>query len=133
MKSQKCVVSYYTLLTGSNNQFWNNKSDFSLIRTRFTSLAYLLEIYFFRLSQSNWLKQSWFVVSELVVRSGEKYMIRLGNFFAENELEIVMNELRRFKHSADFFANSSHIIESAAISFSQVSTPLTHLHWETII
>ena len=31
-------------------------------------------------------------------------------------LEIVMNELRRFKHSADFLANSSHIIESAAIS-----------------
>ena len=30
-------------------------------------------------------------------------------------LEIVMNELRRFKHSADFFANSSHILESAAI------------------
>ena len=28
-------------------------------------------------------------------------------------LEIVMNELRRFKHSADLFANSSHIIESA--------------------
>ena len=27
-----------------------------------------------------------------------------------------MNELRRFKHSADFFANSSHIIESATIS-----------------
>ena len=26
-------------------------------------------------------------------------------------LEIVMNELRRFKHSADLFANSSHIIE----------------------
>ena len=33
-------------------------------------------------------------------------------------LEIVMNELRRFKHSADFLANSSHIIESAAISAS---------------
>ena len=31
-------------------------------------------------------------------------------------LEIVMNELQRFKHSAVFFANSSHIIESAAIS-----------------
>ena len=27
-----------------------------------------------------------------------------------------MNELRRFKHSADFLANSSHIIESAAIN-----------------
>ena len=34
------------------------------------------------------------------------------------KVEIVMNELRRFKHSADFFANSSHIIESAAISAS---------------
>ena len=33
-------------------------------------------------------------------------------------VEIVMNELRRFKHSADFLANSSHIIESAAISAS---------------
>ena len=33
-------------------------------------------------------------------------------------LEIVMNELWRFKHSADFLANSSHIIESAAISAS---------------
>ena len=32
--------------------------------------------------------------------------------------QIVMNELRRFKHSADFLANSSHIIESAAISAS---------------
>ena len=31
-------------------------------------------------------------------------------------IEIVMNELQRFKHSADFFANSSHILESAAIS-----------------
>ena len=30
----------------------------------------------------------------------------------------VMNELRRFKHSADFLANSSHIIESAPISAS---------------
>ena len=37
-----------------------------------------------------------------------------------------MNELRRFKHSADFFANSSHIIESAAISASELSTLLTH-------
>ena len=34
------------------------------------------------------------------------------------QLEIVMNELRRFKHSADFLANSSHIIESASISAS---------------
>ena len=25
-----------------------------------------------------------------------------------------MNELRKFKHSADFLANSSHIVESAA-------------------
>ena len=33
-------------------------------------------------------------------------------------LEIVMNELRRFMHSADLLANSSHIIESAAISVS---------------
>ena len=33
-------------------------------------------------------------------------------------VEIVMNELRRFKYSADFFANSSHIIKSAAISAS---------------
>jgi hypothetical protein len=47
-------------------------------------------------------------------------------------LEIVMNELQRFKHSADFFANSSHIIESAAISASYLSTPLTHLHWKTV-
>ena len=36
----------------------------------------------------------------------------------EFELEIVMNELRKFKHSADFLAKSSHIIESAAISAS---------------
>ena len=34
-------------------------------------------------------------------------------------LEIVMNELRKLGMSADFFANSSHIIESA---------PLTRLH-----
>ena len=33
-------------------------------------------------------------------------------------IEIVMNELRRFKHSAYFHANSSHIIESATISAS---------------
>ena len=33
----------------------------------------------------------------------------------QSKLEIVMNELGRFKHSADFLANSSHIIESAAI------------------
>ena len=33
-------------------------------------------------------------------------------------VDIVMNEMRCFKHSADFFANSSHIIESAAISAS---------------
>ena len=45
-----------------------------------------------------------------------------------SDLELVMNGLRRFKHSADFLANSSQIIESAAISASQVSTPLTHLH-----
>ena len=32
--------------------------------------------------------------------------------------KVVMNELRRFKHSVDFFANSSYIIESAAISAS---------------
>ena len=50
----------------------------------------------------------------------------------EPRIEIVMNELRRFKHSADIFANSSHIIEPTAISASQLSTPLTHLHWETI-
>ena len=37
-----------------------------------------------------------------------------------------MNELRRFKHSADFFANSSHIIESVAISAIELSTLLTH-------
>ena len=33
-------------------------------------------------------------------------------------VEIVMNELRRFKHSADFLVNSSHITESAVISAS---------------
>ena len=38
--------------------------------------------------------------------------------FTGPELEIVMNELRRFKHSAYFLAISSHIIESAAISAS---------------
>ena len=36
--------------------------------------------------------------------------------FLAIKLEIVMNELRKFKHSADFLANNSHIIESAAIS-----------------
>ena len=41
---------------------------------------------------------------------------KLKNIYID--LEIVMNELRRFKHSADFLANSSHIIESAAISAS---------------
>ena len=35
-----------------------------------------------------------------------------------HNLEMVMNELRRFKHSADFLAISSHVIESAAISAS---------------
>ena len=40
-------------------------------------------------------------------------------------LEIVKNELGRFKHSVDFLANSSHIIESAAISASLVS--INHL------
>ena len=34
------------------------------------------------------------------------------------QIEIVMNELRRFKHSADFLANNSHIIGSAATSAS---------------
>ena len=34
--------------------------------------------------------------------------------------------------SADFLANSSHITESAVISGSCVSTPLTHSHLETI-
>ena len=40
------------------------------------------------------------------------------SIYIRTVLEIVTNELRRFKHSADFFANSSHIIESAAISAS---------------
>ena len=35
-----------------------------------------------------------------------------------DRVELVMNELRRFKHSADVLAISSHIIESAAISAS---------------
>ena len=43
-----------------------------------------------------------------------------------------MNELRRFKHSADFFANSSHIIESAAISASELSTLLTHTGYKEV-
>ena len=41
-------------------------------------------------------------------------------------IEIVLNELRRFKHSADFLANSSHIIESAAISASYVGVNPTN-------
>ena len=41
------------------------------------------------------------------------FVLRLGL-----PIEIVMNELRRFKHSADFLANSSNNIESAAISAS---------------
>jgi hypothetical protein len=44
----------------------------------------------------------------------------LGGQKVKLKLEIVMNELRRFKHSADFVAHSSHIIESAAISASYV-------------
>ena len=43
---------------------------------------------------------------------------RIHFFLLWVRLEIVMNELRRFKYSADFLANSSHIIESAAISAS---------------
>ena len=39
--------------------------------------------------------------------------IRQQRIFAKvfPKVEIVMNELQRFKHSADFLANSSHIIE----------------------
>ena len=40
------------------------------------------------------------------------------NYKTKFKVEIVMNELRRFKHSADFLAISSHIIKSAAISAS---------------
>ena len=40
----------------------------------------------------------------------------MDKFLLSNLIEIVMNEMRRFKHSADFPTNSSHIIESAAIS-----------------
>ena len=42
----------------------------------------------------------------------------LGGQKVKLKLELVMNELRRFKLSADFLGNSSHIIESAAISAS---------------
>ena len=45
-------------------------------------------------------------------------IIRIVAIFVRVELEIVMNEMQRFKHSADFLSNSSHIIESAAISAS---------------
>ena len=57
-----------------------------------------------------------------------KIIDSVDSFASVVMLEIVMNELRRFKHSADFSANSYHNIESAAISASKVSTPLTHLH-----
>ena len=40
------------------------------------------------------------------------------NYKTKFKVEIVMNELQRFKYSADFLAISSHIIESAAISAS---------------
>ena len=42
-------------------------------------------------------------------------LLQHPNVQNRGDLEIVMNELQRFKHSADFLANSSHIIESAAI------------------
>ena len=45
-------------------------------------------------------------------------MVRMKLTVLQVKLEIVMNELRRFKHLADFFVNSSHIIESAGISAS---------------
>ena len=41
-----------------------------------------------------------------------------GGFLLIQKLDIVMNELRRFKHLTDFLANISHIIESAVISAS---------------
>ena len=63
-----------------------------------------------------------FFNSRALKKITEQYQ-RIGS-----KIEIVMNGLRRFKHSADLLTNSSHIIESAAISASQVSTPLTHLH-----
>ena len=58
-------------------------------------------------------------------------LVMTEKVFVGSRLEIVMNELRRFKLSADFLANSSYIIESAIISVSYVSTPLTHLHLKT--
>ena len=45
-------------------------------------------------------------------------LVTMVSLIIEVLLEIVMKELRRLKHSADCFANSSHIIESAAISAS---------------
>ena len=45
-------------------------------------------------------------------------MPRIKTLDTAPQLEIVMNELRRFKHSADFLAISAHIMESAAISAS---------------
>ena len=73
----------------------------------------------------------------LVLTFNKLSSIHISNFLAMNpdlsdRLEIVMNELWRFKLSADFLENSSHIIESAIFSTSYVSNPLTHLHLKTI-
>ena len=49
-------------------------------------------------------------------RSKKKCIVIVGK---QHEAGLQLNyELRRFKHSADFLAHSSHIIESAAISVS---------------
>ena len=61
-----------------------------------------------------------YVLSASQIYSGDfaKFCGLLRIYELYRDLEIVMNELRRFKHSADFLANSSHIIESAVISAS---------------
>ena len=81
--------------------------------TKFFNLVFLI---FFSISYNSPNSPSF-----IITQAGRLEMF-LGEHNPEaifsGNLEIVMNELRRFKHSADFFANSSHIIESAAISAS---------------
>ena len=102
-----------TLFQG--NQFLSKLSNKNLIFISFFYHFSILAICFcpFYMANANCIKLL-FCIENLILQGYARRLIKKSSsaiHISGDSVEIVMNELRRFKLSADFLANSSHIIE----------------------
>ena len=124
VRTRDCMVRWFL---GKNLSNFIPPFENSTTRTAIMYIFQLISCSFFLFYSNlpNWnfasnffkLMENLYFVPGIMIHVGNSIFVLsiCLNLLIYPKLEIVMNELRRFKHSADFLANSSHIIESAAI------------------